>query len=102
MEHFGLMDKFDVLIGREHVQNPKPHAEPINKALQSFDTNNKEIWMIGDTQLDLLSAKNAGIHSIGVLSGYDKEETLKKFTNMIFCDSLEAVKYLRSRKSAHN
>jgi len=102
MEHFGLMDKFDVLIGREHVQNPKPHAEPINKALQSFDTNNKEIWMIGDTQLDLLSAKNAGINSIGVLSGYDKEETLKKFTNMIFRDSLEAVKYLKSRKSAHN
>jgi len=101
MEHFGLMDKFDVLIGREHVQNPKPHAEPILKALEKFDTDNKEIWMIGDTQLDLLSAKNAGVNSIAVLSGYDNKETLQKFTNMIFCDSLEAVEYLRSRKSSH-
>ncbi|WP_457749878.1 HAD family hydrolase [Sulfurimonas sp.] len=101
MEHFGLMDKFEVLIGREHVQNPKPHAEPILKALQSFDTNKKEIWMIGDTQLDLLSAKNAGINSIGVLSGYDTKETLKKFTNMIFDDSLEAVLHLKSRKTSH-
>ncbi|ADN09986.1 HAD family hydrolase [Sulfurimonas autotrophica] len=101
MEHFGLMDKFDVLIGREHVQNPKPHAEPILRALESFDTNNKEIWMIGDTQLDLISAKNAGINSIGVLSGYDKKETLKEFTNIIFRDSLDAVKYLESRKSSH-
>jgi phosphoglycolate phosphatase len=102
MEHFGLMDKFDVLIGREHVQNPKPHAEPILKALERFDTKNKEIWMIGDTQLDLLSAKNAGVNSIAVLSGYDNKETLKKFTNVIFSDSLEAVTYLKSRKSSHN
>ena len=94
MEHFGLMNKFDVLIGREHVQHPKPHAEPILKALEWFDTDNKEVWMIGDTQLDLLSAKNAGINSIGVLSGYDTQESLKTFINMIFCNALEAVKYL--------
>ena len=102
MEHFGLMDKFDVLIGREHVQNPKPHAEPIIKALEKFDTTNREIWMVGDTKLDLLSAKNAGVNSVGVLSGYDTKETLEKFTNVIFCDSFEAVKYLKSRKSSHS
>jgi len=101
MEHFGLMDKFDVLIGREHVQNPKPHKEPIVKALESFETKNKEIWMIGDTQMDLLSAQNAGVSSIGVLSGYDKEKALKKFSNIIFNDSLEAVEYLKSRKYSH-
>ena len=102
MEHFGLMDKFDVLIGREDVQNPKPHAEPILKALEKFDTANKEIWMIGDTQIDLLSAKNAGVNGIGVLSGYDKEEKMKMFTNIIFSDSLEAVNYLKSRKRVHS
>jgi phosphoglycolate phosphatase len=36
MEHFGLMEYFKVLIGREHVENPKPHAEPILNALKSF------------------------------------------------------------------
>jgi len=102
MEHFGLMDKFDVLIGREDVHNPKPHAEPIFKALEKFDTENKEVWMIGDTQMDLLSAKNAGVNGIGVLSGYDKEEKMKMFTNMIFSDSLEAVNYLKSRKRVHS
>ena len=102
MEHFGLMDKFDVLIGREHVQNPKPHAEPILKALEKFDTANREIWMIGDTQMDLLSAKNAGVNGIGVLSGYDKEEKMKIFTNIVFSDSLEAVNYLKSRKRVHS
>jgi phosphoglycolate phosphatase len=98
MEHFGLMDKFDVLIGREHVTHPKPHAEPILKALEAFDTLHKEIYMIGDTRMDMLSAKHAGVHSIAVTSGYDNKKELEKFTNMIFSDSLEAVKYLKSGK----
>lgn len=101
MEHFDLMQHFEVLIGREHVQNPKPHAEPILNALELLDTSGKEIWMIGDTKLDLISAKNAGVNSIGVLSGYDNDKTLKKFTNIIHKDALEAVEYLNNRKISH-
>jgi len=98
MEYFGLMKYFKVLIGREDVQNPKPHEEPILKALESFNTNDKEVWMIGDTKLDLISAKNANVNSIGLLCGYGDEDTLKKFTNIIFNDSLEAVSFLENRK----
>jgi phosphoglycolate phosphatase len=98
MEHFGLMHRFEVLIGREDVENPKPHAEPILKALEKLDTQNREIWMIGDTKLDLIAAKNANINSIALLSGYDDEETLKKFTDVIFNDALEAALYLQKRK----
>ncbi len=101
MEHFGLMHHFEVLIGREHVQNPKPHEEPILNALKEFNCDKKEIWMIGDTKLDLISAKNAGVNSIGVLSGYDDEKTLKQFTNVIFSDAFEAVEFLKSRKISH-
>jgi len=97
MEHFDLMKYFKVLIGRENVENPKPHKEPILKALESFDTIDKEIWMIGDTKLDLISASSAGINSIGVLCGYGDKNTLKEFTNVILNDSLEAVKYLENR-----
>ncbi len=98
MEHFGIMDYFKVLIGREHVENPKPHAEPILKALKSFDTQGKEIWMIGDTKLDLISAKNAEVNSIGVLSGYGSQSTLEKHTKIVLKDALEAIKYLEAKK----
>jgi len=101
MEHFGLMHHFEVLIGREHVENPKPHAEPILNALKELDTKGKEIWMIGDTKLDLISAQNAGVNSIGVLSGYDDYDTLEKYTDVIFSDAYEAVKHLKSRKISH-
>lgn len=98
MEHFELMEHFDVLIGREDVEKPKPHEEPILKALEKLDTNNKEIWMIGDTKLDLISAKNANVNSIGLLCGYGDLNSLKEHTNVIFNDALEAINYLQNRK----
>ena len=102
MEHFGLMDKFRVLIGREDVENPKPHAEPIQKALSAFeDIGTKDIWMIGDTELDLISAQNASVNAAGVLCGYGLENTLKKYTSTIFNNSLEAIEYLQRVKETH-
>ena len=92
------MHHFDVLVGREHVSKPKPDAEPILKALESFNIEGEEVWMIGDTKLDLISATNAKVNSIGVLSGYGDKETLKLYTKIIFNNTYEAVKYLESRK----
>ncbi len=95
MEHFGLMDYFEVLIGREHVQNPKPHAEPILSAMKEMGVSDKEsCWIIGDTRLDLGSAQNAGINSVGVLSGYDNLEQLRTLTDVIEENALDAVRYL--------
>ena len=101
MEYFDLMQYFEVLIGREDVENPKPHKEPIMKALESLDVDSKEIWMIGDTKLDLVSAKNAGVNSIGVLCGYGNREVLQNYTSVIFSDALGAINYLSNRKNSH-
>ncbi|WP_324173044.1 HAD family hydrolase [Sulfurimonas sp.] len=96
MEYFDLMKYFEVLIGREDVEYPKPDAQPILKALEALDTKDEDIWMIGDTKLDLISAKNAKVNSIGVLSGYGNYEALNEHTNIIFSDSLKAIKYLKN------
>ena len=101
MEYFDLMKYFEVLIEREDVTLPKPDAEPILKALKKLDINSEDIWMIGDTKLDLLCATAANVNSIGVLSGYGNKESLQKYTDVIFSDALEAVKYLKSTKTSH-
>ena len=98
MEHLGVMDYFEVLVGREDVENPKPHPEPIYKALEQLKSEDKDIWMIGDTKLDLISAKEAGVNAVGVESGYDTKETLQLHTKHICSDALEAIKYLKSRE----
>jgi phosphoglycolate phosphatase len=92
LEHFGLMHHFEVLIGREDVENPKPHPEPIQKALDFLNVSKEECWMIGDTRMDLISAKDAGIKSVAVISEYEPIEELQKYTNIIKNNAYEAVK----------
>jgi phosphoglycolate phosphatase len=92
MEHFGVMDYFEVLIGYEHVSNPKPHPEPILTALEQMGSGTDNVWMIGDTRLDLESSQRAGIGAVGVLSGYDNFKQLSVFDFIIKNDVLEAVR----------
>lgn len=96
LEHLELMKYFEFVTGREHVQNPKPHPEPILKTLNRMNIiNNGNVWMVGDTKLDLIAAKEAGVNSVGVLCGYGKEDTLKTYTQNIAKNSYEAVKLIK-------
>ncbi|MCK9374214.1 MAG: HAD family hydrolase [Sulfuricurvum sp.] len=97
MEYFGVMEYFEVLIGREDVENPKPHPEPIYKALEAMGRVDEEVWMIGDTRLDIEASHRAGIESVAVTSGYDNAEELRILTDIIHSNSLEAVRYIVNR-----
>ncbi|WP_228710634.1 HAD family hydrolase [Aliarcobacter thereius] len=98
LENLNIMQYFEILTGRENVENPKPHPEPILITLEKMncDIQNYDVWMIGDTKLDLIAANEAKVNSIGVLCGYSNEEELRKYTNIVKKDSFEAVKYLKS------
>jgi phosphoglycolate phosphatase len=96
LEHMGVMDYFETLIGREDVTHPKPHIEPILKVLKKMHVDYKDnIFMIGDTYMDMLSAKDSGIEPIGVLSGYGTSIELQKYTTIIKKDAKSAVSYIK-------
>lgn len=96
LEHMELMKYFDVLIGREHVTYPKPHQEPILKALVKLEHDKSKTWMIGDTCMDIDSAKNAGINSVAVTSGYATRSKLEKCAFTI-CNNLgEAIEFIKN------
>ena len=94
LEHFGVMQHFDILIGRESVEHPKPHPEPILKALKHLKADTTRTWMVGDTPMDLISAKEAGVMSVGVLCGYSQKSDLEEYTKHIVRDALEAVQFI--------
>lgn len=98
LEHFNIAQFFEIVTGRENVQNPKPHPEPILTTLEQMNYDKKlhDVWMIGDTKLDLIAANDANINSIGLLCGYGEEEELRKYTNFIETTALDAIKYLKS------
>lgn len=96
LEHFDILKYFEVITGREHVENPKPHPEPILKTLDQMKiAKTSNIWMIGDTQLDIIAANGAGINSVGVLCGYGNEDSLKQYTSFISKNAIEAVDLIK-------
>ncbi|HEY9129538.1 MAG TPA: HAD family hydrolase [Sulfurovum sp.] len=94
LEHMGLMHYFDVLIGREDVEHPKPHPEPILNALSKLQSDKKRYWMIGDTPMDIIAAKAANIESVAVTCGYADEVMLLEHTPNLAKSALEAVKFI--------
>ncbi len=96
LEHMGLMEYFDVLVGREDVENPKPHPEPVHKALSKLQSDTTKCWMVGDTCMDMLAAKAAGIEAIAVTCGYGTEELLGQCTENIHKNALEAITFITS------
>jgi len=92
LEYMGVMDYFDVLIGREDVIHPKPHPEPVLKALSKLNADRNRCWMIGDTPMDIGAADAAGINSVAVTCGYAAQDELARHTANLAPSALEAVK----------
>jgi phosphoglycolate phosphatase len=101
LEHFNIAQFFEIVTGRENVENPKPHPEPILTTLNqmNYDKNSHDVWMIGDTKLDLIAANEANVKSIGVLCGYGEESELKKYTNFIQKDAFNAINFLKNTEN---
>lgn len=96
LEHMGLMRYFDTLIGRENVQNPKPNPEPILLAIKELPKVDK-YWMVGDTCMDINSAKSAQIDSVALLCGYGTKEQLKACAKNISHNAFEAVEFILAK-----
>ena len=99
LKNFKLFDYFETIIGRQEVTHPKPHPEPIENALNSLNaTKSNNVYMIGDTKLDIISANTAGVKGVAVLAGYGKKEELKCYTNAIYNGALEAVLAIKNNE----
>lgn len=57
---------------------PKPSKEMVKIALDKFSLKEDECIFVGDSETDILTAKNAGIMSVGVLWGFRSREVLEK------------------------
>ncbi|MGJ7920223.1 pyrophosphatase PpaX [Neobacillus sp. LXY-4] len=72
MDHF-----FDTIVALDHVNHPKPHPEPIFKALEQLDSRPENAMMVGDNYHDVLAGKNAGTKTAGVAWAVKGRESLE-------------------------
>lgn len=69
-------DRVQVAIGEGGEIRPKPIADGVNKALKELKVPKEQAVYIGDTAVDVQTAKNAGLRSVGVSWGFRGRDEL--------------------------
>jgi len=62
----GLTPYFKTIITLSDVTNPKPHPEPVQKALHELNSEPEQAIMIGDNYHDIIAGQRAGTLTAGV------------------------------------
>ena len=74
---FSLKDYFDIMIAKEDAEN-KPNPEGLNKIVKEFGIRKDECLYVGDSPIDILTGKAAGIKTIAVTTGIATIKQLKE------------------------
>jgi 2-phosphoglycolate phosphatase len=76
LENMGIANLFDVVITADDAPLKKPAPDPLIECASRLGTPVPECIYVGDTCLDIQAGKSAGMRTIAVLSGFDREEAL--------------------------
>ena len=74
----GIENLLQVIVTADDVVNKKPHAEPLIKCSRKLGIAVDKCVYVGDTRVDIRAGNAAGMKTVGVLTGFDDYEALKK------------------------
>jgi phosphoglycolate phosphatase-like HAD superfamily hydrolase len=87
---------FHAVVTRSDVWHIKPHPSPVRKAAQLLGLQESSCLMVGDTALDIRSAKRAGARAVGVLTGYDEgNELIRAGAEQVLPSAADLIIYLQ-------
>ncbi len=92
VKDFGIEKYFDIVLGATDEIARKPSSEPINYILKKLNISSEKAIMVGDSEPDIMSAKNAGITSVSVTYGYRSKEQLENLNPNFMIDELTELK----------
>ncbi len=73
----GLEALMDVMVCADEVANPKPHPEPVEKAVALLGANPASTVYVGDSIHDMHSGRAAGVKAAAALWGPFKRDHLE-------------------------
>ena len=78
LETAGVEKLFDVIITSDDVPNRKPDPDPLIECARRLDVKADKCVYVGDTRTDIKAGKAAGMHTVGVLTGFDDFNSLNQ------------------------
>ena len=92
-QYFG--DLFDMAIGEDVEKRPaKPAPNMVRHVLETLGARAEDAVYIGDSDVDVLTAKNAGLSCIAVTWGFRDRECLKNAGATVFADTPDELQDL--------
>jgi phosphoglycolate phosphatase len=88
LEHLALSDKMFRIYGGNSFEQKKPHPIGIDTLRAEAGTAPRDTWMVGDSWVDIQTARNAGVPSCGVTWGF-QPETLTEYPPDVLVDRLD-------------
>ena len=88
---YGATSLFDIIIGAEDVKKPKPDPQGVLLAAEKLGIKKKEILYTGDSEVDALTAKNAGVSFAAVLTGTTTESDLAGLPKLMVMADLSGL-----------
>ena len=76
LEKFDIQEFFDVVITRDDVKKIKPNGECIRRALSVLGYSPSDAAYVGDSWIDVMAAKDAGVMAIAIVGGISSKEKL--------------------------
>lgn len=93
-KYFG--DKFEITYGQRVNHAVKPDPRTIYEVIDYLKVSKKECVYVGDSDVDMITAKNANVKSIGVAWGFrGKDELINAGANYIIGDPSELLELIR-------
>ena len=78
LSQFNLLKRFHVVVTSQTCTYTKPYPDPVLHAAKVMQVAPENCLMVGDTPVDILSGKRAGMQTVGVLCGFGRENELRK------------------------
>jgi len=76
LEVSGSHSLIETMVTREHVDNPKPDPQGLQRAMRELSVSPERTVYVGDSRVDIQTAHAAGAHAVGVLTGAGSPESL--------------------------
>lgn len=77
LKKIGLEDKFEIIMGDEHVSRGKPHPEIYIKTAEQMSVSPDRCIVIEDSPPGVLSGKNASMRVIAILTSHDRKDLIE-------------------------
>lgn len=88
-------DVFDLVVGEKENIKKKPNPDMCELAIQSLNVSKEDCLYIGDSEVDVLTAYNAGIDGLFVSWGFRGYKLCDIYNNIIMIDKpYDIIKYI--------